>query len=88
MFQNLLRDLRGRKPYRILARRGQREAEVLVHQRDVESGLIRVAEHERTRALSIGEPASSGYLTVSEVVPLEVRAGPSPCAGTKGSCPR
>jgi hypothetical protein len=51
MFQNLLRDLRGGKPYLILARRGLREAEVLVHQRDVESGLIRVAEHERNTGL-------------------------------------
>jgi hypothetical protein len=51
MFQNLPRDLRGGKPHLILARRGQREAEVLVHQRDVESGLIRVAGHERNTGL-------------------------------------
>jgi hypothetical protein len=41
-----------------------------------------------TRALSIGEPASSGYLTTSEVVPLEVRAGAIAVRGHKGKLPK
>jgi hypothetical protein len=38
--------------------------------------------------LTIGEPASSGYLTTSEAFPLEVRAEAIAVRGHKGKLPK